>query len=223
MFLGTTEIGKAYLGSTLVFESGGEPGPVLPYDSKVEYIKFSGPQYINTLVYPTAMNLDIRYYSYSAMRYGWCTQGQAARVWMCAEGAPSSSRKIWWRAFSNSYQLDASTVTSWHSYRYDMASGFYMDGTQLQSFTASVPSGSNISSVPFYIGQTYDMRSNRVDTGTSGFDCRLQSLQIYQNSELVRDFIAVRVGQVGYLYDSVSEELFGNNGTGSFTLGQDII
>lgn len=39
---------------------------------------------------------------------------------------------------------------------------------------------------------------------------------------LVRDFIPVRVGQVGYMYDKVSKQLFGNSGTGSFTLGSDV-
>jgi hypothetical protein len=38
---------------------------------------------------------------------------------------------------------------------------------------------------------------------------------------LVRDMIPVRVGNVGYLYDKVSGQLFGNQGTGSFVLGPD--
>lgn len=36
------------------------------------------------------------------------------------------------------------------------------------------------------------------------------------------DFIPVRIGTKGYLYDKVSKRLFGNAGTGSFTLGPDI-
>lgn len=35
------------------------------------------------------------------------------------------------------------------------------------------------------------------------------------------DLIPVRVGQVGYMYDKVSGQLFGNQGTGSFILGAD--
>ena len=34
--------------------------------------------------------------------------------------------------------------------------------------------------------------------------------------------IPVRVGQVGYMYDKVSRELFGNQGSGNFTLGNDV-
>lgn len=51
---------------------------------------------------------------------------------------------------------------------------------------------------------------------------KLYSSKIYNSSELVMDLIPVRVGQVGYLYDKVSDTLFGNSGTGSFTLGPDI-
>jgi hypothetical protein len=41
------------------------------------------------------------------------------------------------------------------------------------------------------------------------------------NKTLVRDFIPVRVGQVGYMYDKISGQLFSNAGTGNFILGAD--
>ena len=50
---------------------------------------------------------------------------------------------------------------------------------------------------------------------------RLYSSQIVYDNVLVRDYIPVRVGQIGYLYDKVSGQLFGNSGTGSFTIGND--
>ena len=50
---------------------------------------------------------------------------------------------------------------------------------------------------------------------------RFYYVKIYDGTTLVRDFIPVRVGNVGYLYDKVSGELFGNAGTGDFVLGQD--
>ena len=51
---------------------------------------------------------------------------------------------------------------------------------------------------------------------------RIYSLSMTSGGVLVRDFIPVRVGQIGYLYDKVSGELFGNSGSGSFTLGNDV-
>lgn len=47
------------------------------------------------------------------------------------------------------------------------------------------------------------------------------SFQISQDSMLVLDLIPVRIGTTGYMYDKVSGELFGNAGTGNFTLGSD--
>lgn len=51
---------------------------------------------------------------------------------------------------------------------------------------------------------------------------RVGKVKIYDGDELKRDFIPVRVGQVGYMYDKVSGQLFGNVNTGNFILGNDI-
>lgn len=216
MSFGSIKIGGANYGNTLVYQQGSEP---VPYDAQVEYIGFTGTQYVNTLIYPTSMNLDIRYYSYTALLYGWLSQNYARRVWIACEGP--KSLYVWWCTWYNKYQLSSSTQTSWHNYRYDMSSGFYMDDSLLQSFTSSLPAGTSISSVPLYIGATYDTTAQAVETTSTAFDSRLRDMKIYQGGTLVRDFIAVRVGQVGYLYDKVSGELFGNSGTGSFTIGSD--
>jgi hypothetical protein len=54
---------------------------------------------------------------------------------------------------------------------------------------------------------------------------RVSAFSISQSGALVRDYIPVRVGSgssaVGYLFDRASGQLFGNAGTGSFTVGPD--
>ena len=50
---------------------------------------------------------------------------------------------------------------------------------------------------------------------------RIYSAKLWDGNSLVRDLIPVRVGDVGYLYDRVSGELFGNSGTGAFLIGLD--
>ena len=50
---------------------------------------------------------------------------------------------------------------------------------------------------------------------------RMYFCEIYDGSTIVRSFVPVRVGQVGYLFDRVSGQLFGNAGTGAFTIGPD--
>jgi hypothetical protein len=61
----------------------------------------------------------------------------------------------------------------------------------------------------------------RPNVGNSWIKCF--AFQLWDaNSVLIRDIIPVRVGNVGYMYDNVSGQLFGNAGTGNFILGNDI-
>lgn len=56
-----------------------------------------------------------------------------------------------------------------------------------------------------------------------GISIQLFYLQILDaNNNTILDLIPVRKGSIGYLYDKVSKKLFGNKGTGNFTLGQDV-
>lgn len=50
---------------------------------------------------------------------------------------------------------------------------------------------------------------------------KLFSFQAYIGDTLSLDLVPIRVGQVGYMYDKVSGQLFGNSGTGNFILGPD--
>ena len=56
----------------------------------------------------------------------------------------------------------------------------------------------------------------------TSFLCDIGRTKIYMNGVLVRDFIPVRNNGVGYMYDKVSNQFFGNSGTGSFTIGPDV-
>jgi hypothetical protein len=51
---------------------------------------------------------------------------------------------------------------------------------------------------------------------------RIYYLKVLNGNQPVFDAIPVRVGQVGYMYDKVSGQLFGNAGTGDFILGPDV-
>lgn len=51
---------------------------------------------------------------------------------------------------------------------------------------------------------------------------RLYNVELLRDGIKLRDYIPVRIGEVGYMYDKVSGELFSNAGSGSFILGPDI-
>ena len=67
----------------------------------------------------------------------------------------------------------------------------------------------------------------RVRSTNKGYDLpvskgRCKSIYLGIPGTALFDGIAVRVGQVGYMYDRVTRKLFGNAGTGAFVLGPDV-
>jgi hypothetical protein len=64
---------------------------------------------------------------------------------------------------------------------------------------------------------------HRTDTVAGNYaKAKIGAVSITVGGSLVRDYIPVRVGTTGYMYDRVSGNLFGNSGTGSFVLGNDV-
>ena len=58
--------------------------------------------------------------------------------------------------------------------------------------------------------------------GNSGGGLKSKGGKMYSSGTLVRDYIPVRKDGVGYLYDTVTKNLFGNaNSSGAFTYGND--
>ena len=208
---GTTSESKA------VFQyltSGDTPTP-LPYDAEIEYLESSGGdngQYINTGLYLNTSNFEVGYETLSERLYwGYTSQGNGGGTWLGIEGTT-----VFFGSFAN--RFTASTINSSNNViKYASQSGVTANGT----FTSKNFSlGSNsIANTPLYIFGRYDFRNSVVDTNAVA---KLKSFYLKNNGELVLDMIPVRVGQVGYMYDKVSGQLFGNDGTGSFILGNDV-
>lgn len=66
------------------------------------------------------------------------------------------------------------------------------------------------------------VRLFRLDPVDTGIGQRIGRNKIVIDGVVVRDFLPVRKNGVGYMYDTVSKELFGNSGTGAFILGPDV-
>jgi len=219
LYFGDMGIGKAYFGEDLVYDaSGGSVTPVLPYDAEVEYLQSSGTQYIDTGINAQSVRrFVVSGYCYvngsnNTQLLGGNEQGAStffgARVtnvthWYCNDssgglGDPSHASTI--DATINSTSSQTGTLT-------DLTNNTTYNFTSFGSSSWSFPNSNLL------IFGGYSTRRSP--------NARCYSLQIYTDSGLVRDFIPVRVGQVGYMYDKVSGELYGNSGSGSFTLGND--
>lgn len=63
---------------------------------------------------------------------------------------------------------------------------------------------------------------NRVTTSVVGTREQISWCKIWDGADLIRDFVPVRVGSVGYMLERVSGTLYGNAGAGAFVIGADI-
>lgn len=118
----------------------------------------------------------------------------------------------------------------------------YCMGNFNKSFALSSPAKivieASINSVYMTIGETRDGGSHgsfmdddfdiAIFSYSNGMNIAPAGQRIYgyrfiAGGHTLTDLIPVRVGDVGYMYDRVSGQLFGNQGTGEFVLGPDII
>lgn len=212
-YVGSTEVSKAYLGSDLVYTK-----EVLPYDAKVEYLQSSGTQYINLPMTVSKAN----YFEAGGVIIP-VYESKSGGTWGIFGGSPYQ------QFISNYYSYDSSTHTITYSSTVGTSGsgGGYSGvvGQEIEiiisttgktingTFTAmSRPLTANITAFRIFAGYRNDYR----------YPVKIKSFHVISGSTLLYDLIAVRVGTVGYMYDKVSGNLFGNNGTGSFTVGADV-
>ena len=201
MYLGSTEIADAYLGSSKVYSS-----IHLPYDAQVEYLQSSGTQkiaagitgiatIIGSAQVTTVNNLSQLVISSSNGNAGTWYGGNTSSKW--GAGAASGT-------YTN---IDVTTRGDFNLIFTNSEVIGTVNGESIYRTHSSTQ------------GEWYLFRCQN---NSNAFIGKLYYIKIYQNNTLVRDFIPVRVGQVGYMYDQVSGQLFGNAGSGSFVLGNDV-
>lgn len=188
--------------------------PILPYDAKVEYLQSSGTQYIDIgIIGNDSLEYEIKYL-WTSGDYKYILDAEKSSSvdrFSLMTGTWSNRRIYYNNGYSNEkyYALTAAEqalpVVSRKVY-YDIfqnksRKGYFSATTFTTPATITIFSGHNESE--YLTSQNFTGRIYYVKIGNL-------------------DLIPVRVGQVGYLYDRVSGELFGNAGTGSFTLGPDV-
>lgn len=193
--------------------------PVLPYDSKIEYLEATGTQYIETQAkawYTTPLDVRARL-SFSVfgtnMALSSGTTGNN-RAFILSAGASGSN--LQWNFGVGSNHLVGSitlgTVYDVQAHVQNNNSWLIVDGKILSTVTDSL-SSNNLTLAIFARHKE------------NGFDLvskvKLYSLS-WSGNGMSQELIPVRVGQVGYLYDKVSGTLLENQGTGNYNLGPDI-
>lgn len=212
-YVGNTGVDKMYIGNTLVYSS-----IPLPYDAQVEYLESDGTQYIETGIVPgadTGISIEIeRLNDNDAFIVG--LKNDSGNTRWCI-GASSGSNI--YHGYGSFYRGNIKPANARASLNY------LNDGTfTVENLLNSANKYSrNIVALPFT--PTYNIRlfgSAGVVGAFSQWTGRMKSVKISQGSAVIMDCIPVRIGQVGYMYDKVSGEFFGNDGTGDFILGADV-
>lgn len=187
----------------------------LPYDAEVEWLSNGGTAYIDTGIIPIdtpriVINLMMSGFADTDV-FGFSSNTIPSFIGdVYPEGGKQYFR--YYRYYSTesvgTSLLSSAEYDNWAEWDLGYickCNGITLDTLTRQSFA------SNTQTLYLFKGRT--ISSSLVRVGAT---------QIYDGDTLMRDFIPVRVGQVGYMYDKVSKQLFANVGSGAFVFGNDI-
>lgn len=197
---------------TVIVESGASQC-ALPYDAEIEYLESTGTQYINTNTYITNVsNFEIGYTIVGNMsQWGYVHQGSGNGTWITA-----ASDNAYYGNYTTTVNISSLLNQNENTIIFNSSSGVTVNNTFRSKII--VNGTDSIAQTPLMLFVWYDFKRKGVQFYANS---KFKSFYLKNNGELVLDMIPVRVGQVGYMYDRVSRELFGNAGTGSFVLGAD--
>ena len=213
-FLGDTEIAKAYLGNDLVFQKGGA-------SNRIPYIRGGDDgSYIDTGITPdqtTKVIIWARNWNPGGDYYNWLFGSRVASgdsMFGLTLLSNANTGKI--QAVFGNVNTDIDSGT-WplmsHYHKYELSSdGFYVDDVLVSAVTAATFSN-NYNIFLFDRNQAGSPLAGAVPP------IDICACKIYKGGVLVRDFTAVRTPSVG-LKDAVSDTVFTNAGSGSFTFGR---
>jgi hypothetical protein len=195
-----------------------------PYDAEIEYLQGDGKSFIEVPCFVSKVPLNsptigVKFINPCTaiispvfmMYYG-------SRHYMAARN--SSTSKIFMVQFGNVSPRYERTIDfeKEHTLEISPSTGKVIeDGVSYDIGTNPL----NQDSDKIVLFARYNTSSGEVD-GISAITIYWMKIYSPDKTELLFDLIPVRVGDVGYMYDRVSGQLFGNAGTGEFVLGSDI-
>ena len=196
-------------------------GGTLPYDAEIQYIESTGTQWINTGYYPNKN---------SKIRVVWMPVEITNSGYFGSRSIDSSTTslsRMTCTTFSNGSQFAfAMSYNGWVSDRFSLTAGnLYECTAENGNYSCNATKYTSTVLSSFSTGQPFLLSRYYTGSDSAGYfnsKIRIYIFQVWESGELILNLIPVRVGQVGYMYDKVSEELFGNDGTGTFTLGLDV-
>lgn len=201
-----------------------QTGSPLPYDARIEYLRCSGTQYINTGIKGSS-DIKIRL----RCLYQICTSSSSTSYGWIFGSRVAASNKAYnlVHTYSGNFRFGSGTATNWansatrivtfdNTESTNVMKVYDASNTLIATMTASSATFNN--NLDLYL-----FGNNTNGTAGLGSDITIYSCEFYNGSTKIAEFIPVRVGQVGCMYDKVSGSFFYNQGTGSFVLGPDVV
>jgi hypothetical protein len=193
------------------------PTPVLPYDAEVEWLGCDGGQYIEDFyTEKSTVNVLIfraKFKGYgdiignaSSYQNGCKIFGTLGTTHLFAYYKPTGTRILLQETYSADDIVNVSCGFSKTSGKFSL------------TLSGVTPQIGNYSKLYSTVSHRLLSRKN---TGTN-FIGNLYSFEVEEDGVLVRNLISVRKDGVGYFYDKVNDKLWGNDGTGAFTYGNDV-
>ena len=201
----------------------------LPYDSEVKYLESTGIPYIDTgllsdwsgLVVSMEVEVFDTFTGLSQNRFffGSTFNPVATRTAISLERSASGNIRFYFR-IGSVYKLSPNNLTTHQTITIDRPNGVilgeYSGGTWSRDASTidwDVVNGN------FNLFRVQGISN----TSPSLAHSRFYMCRFIRYGEMIRDFIPVRVGDVGYMYDRVSKRLFGNvANSGYFIVGPDV-
>lgn len=207
-------------GARQFFERRGAT-PALPYDAEVEYLESTGTQWIDTgilCVDGQMTSARFRFTQPNSTEYLFgVSLARTAFYHIGHYFNPGYGGEAFSLA-SYSAHLVAEADSSWHEAVLDSTSG-----NRHVVFDDAVTPDTSTYTSPGSLSLVLFARRTNSATVSNYAHAQVSSCSIRDTStgELIQDLVPVRKDGVGYMYDRVSGQLFGNAGTGAFVIGPD--
>ena len=209
---------------TGTFILGPDVGSTKPYDSEVEYIRSTGTQYFDMGLKLTNNNeVEMSYYS----------TDKSSNIFGAREGADSKNFMGSVGSSTNNVYIDFND-SDYSLYRAQVGSSFTSnkikvivnkDFRGVYDIAGKVAKKTNTT----VCNDVFTCSTNAYILAASGspyfsakLKCDFYNCKVRDGGVLIRNFIPVRIGTTGYLYDKVSGQMYSNQGTGDFVLGTDV-
>ena len=189
------------------------PNIPLPYDAEIEYLESTSKQLINTgvnggtdVAYEIEFTALTQTVSYAQLWGSSRQENHAPKVYRAA-----TDYRVEWYSDGSERYVNSTVIGTDAKHKAEYKNGsFFVDDTLIAT-PGILGFGSTNFCLFGYLPEP-NLKSN----------LRLYSCKIWVDAVLLRDMIPCRLEQVGYLYDKVSDQLFGNAGTDDFIMGPDV-